>query len=234
MKFNRNPVILENESPYTFENSDIKATPSLWNCDLDAAIRYGGSLTRAVLESLTLVGDRKYVTVDTKIHMLMPGMIPAIPGWHTDGVPRQYDGTPHGGSPKIHRQEELDAEGLAPRYHLLITGDFCSTEFMDVPWEWSANSDPRNSSFYAAMTREVNIFIPQYAEAHHKKPTWSLPGYQWVRWDWWNIHQAVRSTDFGWRFLIRVTESDFLPPQTDPREFIRVQNQVYLPSEYGW
>lgn len=231
MRWVRNPVVEGNKVNDVYDTKDLKNTPSLWNVSLDDAIRFGGDVTRSALSGLTLIGDRKHVTVDTKIHMLMPGMIPAIPGWHTDGVPRQHDGTPSGGSPLLQRQEELDAEGKAPHYHLLISGDFCSTEFLDRVIAWDP---PGRQELYAEMTSYVSNYTERYAETYHRYPVYTLPGYQWVTWDWWNIHRAVESSAHGWRFLIRVTESDFLPPQTDPREFIRTQNQVYIPMQYGW
>ncbi|MFP8823477.1 hypothetical protein, partial [Enterobacter cloacae] len=67
---------------------DIKNTQGLWNASFDDAFRFGGDVTRAALQAINLRGDKKHIVVDVKTHMLMPGMIPAIPGWHTDGVPR--------------------------------------------------------------------------------------------------------------------------------------------------
>lgn len=70
------------------DDAEIRDTPSLFNASLEDALRYGGELTRAALSAMSIPGDRKHIIVDTKTHMLMPGMWPAIPGWHTDGVPR--------------------------------------------------------------------------------------------------------------------------------------------------
>src|SRR4051794_6847809 len=72
----------------------IKNTLGLWNASPEDAVKYGGDLTRAALGAVKLHNDRKHVVVDTKIHMLMPGMIPSIPGWHTDGIPRGKSGSP--------------------------------------------------------------------------------------------------------------------------------------------
>ncbi|MEC2506153.1 hypothetical protein P9X25_18565, partial [Bacillus cereus] len=66
----------------------LKNTPALWNASLDDALKYGGELTKAAIGAMNLRHDRKYIVVDTKVHMLMPGMCPAIPNWHSDGVPR--------------------------------------------------------------------------------------------------------------------------------------------------
>ena len=75
--FNRNPLKFGNmiEQPSAIE---IKNTFGLWNASLDDAIRYGGEITRQAIKAMNLRHDRKNIIVDTKIHMLMKGMCPAI------------------------------------------------------------------------------------------------------------------------------------------------------------
>jgi hypothetical protein len=55
-----------------------------------------------------------------------------------------------------------------------------------------------------------------------------------IEFDWWNIHRATPATTPGWRFLIRVTESDYLEPFTNLRDIMRTQQQVYVPENFGW
>lgn len=88
MKFNRNKVIFGNKIDKPSQD-EIKNTQGLWNASFEDAIRFGGDLTRSALQAMNIRGDRKHIVVDVKTHMLMPGMIPAIPGWHTDGVDRK-------------------------------------------------------------------------------------------------------------------------------------------------
>lgn len=233
MLFNRNPFTLGKpvEAP---DAVTIKTTPSLWNASLDDAALFGGELTREVLQAVDLVGDRKYVTVDTKIHMLMKGMTPAMPGWHTDGVPRDRTGNPAAvGVPMLDVQEKLDAAGKAPRYHLLVTGPHAPTEFLTRPAEISIPLDI-GSDLYKHITTAVNNTLSRLRTDGDLPPVESVPPSQWVDWDWWNIHRAQPAMANGWRFLIRVTESDFLPPQTDIRQIIRLHNPVYLSGSYGW
>jgi hypothetical protein len=63
---------------------------------------------------------------------------------------------------------------------------------------------------------------------------WSVPSCEAVEFDWWDIHTGVIATKKEWRFLIRVAESDYYEPQTDLREVIRMQSQVYSPTNFGW
>lgn len=242
--FNRNPIRDRGriEQP---DQVEVKNTPSLWQADLDVALRYGGELTRAALGAMEIRGDKQYVVVDTKVHMLMPGQCPAIPGWHTDGAPRQvvepttWEG-PGGhrgefspvasGPPDLAEQERWDELGLAPRFHLLVTGEGCLTEFvwnpviLEVP-------DAATPDLYAHLTRSVEE-LRGNGGADFAPPD----SCRAVEWDWWTLHQGTLATRREWRFLIRVTESDYHEPLSASRlhEIIRTQSTVYTPMEFGW
>lgn len=271
VRFNRTPLVHAGviEQP---PQELVKNTPSLWQADLDTAARYGGDLTRAALGAMRLRGDKKHIVVDTKVHMLMPGQCPAIPGWHTDGAPRavkdrfmlaagsaepteveQWTGdySPTGqGPPDLAIQERWDAGGGAPRFHLLVTGEGCLTEFLteevliDVP-------DEPSSDLYKAATRAVeaahfDVRLPRhqglseglwgpYTRSYGSVREFA-PSCTAVEWDWWNLHQGTIATKREWRYLIRVTESDHHEPLPASRlpEIIRTQQMVYTPAEFGW
>lgn len=203
----------------------IETSLNLRQVSLEDAVRYGGPITREALGAIKLHGDRKYVVVDTKVHLLMPGWIPAIPGWHTDGVPRGEEMNPGGkGKPNLRAQEE----GLvtAPRYHLLVTGTHCPTLFMNEKRSFDVDLD-LSSSLYSELTRQVK-------ELDGNFETLATPASTVVEWNWWNIHAAQQAHGRGWRYLIRVAETDHIAPRTNPADFIRTQNQVYAPSDFGW
>jgi hypothetical protein len=250
--FNRSPLATAGsiEQP---TNDEVKDTPSLWNASLEDAVKYGGDLTRAALSAMSLVGDKRYVIVDTKVHMLAPGQFPALPGWHTDGTPRLashvgvenwhaasaeletdeerrrvYGATLHPqnkGLPVIAAQEVLDS----PRFHLLVTGTGCLTQFLDEP-VWIDVPDEPSRELYKQVTRRVRELV----ESGERKG-FDMPSCTAVEWDWWALHQAQAAQEVEWRFLIRVTESDHNEPQTDLRKVIRTQNQVFVPGlDAGW
>lgn len=207
----------------------IEATPNLRRAGLHNAALFGGPLMRQLLESAPLVGDHKHVIVDTKVSLLMPGWMPAIPGWHTDGVPRQPAAdnglTPdptYSGNPSLAEQQQRDDAGYRPRYHTIHVGNDCPTLFLVAPLTLDLDH-AEDSDLYQEMTKLVG-------DAQHLMHVSPNPG-QWATWDWWNIHCATEATARGWRLLIRVTESD-IPPVT--HGFIRAQNQVYVPREFGW
>lgn len=225
MKFNRNKPIFGQpiEQP---SQELIKNTLGLHNASLEDALKYGGDLTRQAIGAMNLTFSKKYITVDTKIHMLMPNMCPAIVGWHTDGVPRGVGLNPaEKAKPNIHAQEVMDA----PIFHLLVTGESCLTQFIkeqnvliDVP-------DVPDTALYQMVNKQVREGIAEGAFTPYEIPSCTP-----VQWDWWELHTGTPAKSHEWRFLIRVTESDVLKPKTDLRDIIRTQQQAYLPMDFGW
>lgn len=218
-------------------NYILSATPNLARASLGNALLFGGPAVVRCLEQAPLVKDRPYIFVDTKVSLLLPGFIPAIPGWHTDGIPR-YGNLRSGdfneptsmsafnpGPPSLKAQERFDSISLRPRFHTIHIGNDCATQFVDEPLEMSLKhaEDPR-------LYREMSIKIKELVELDAVKLRNAVEG-QWNSWDWWNIHRAQPAIRRGWRLLIRITES--IEPPLD-RDFIRSQTQVYVPEEFGW
>lgn len=222
--FNRNPLKFGKtiEQP---QQDEIKNTPQLWNASLDDALKFGGDLTKAAIGAMNLKFDRKYIIVDTKIHMLMPGFYPSIPSWHTDGVPRGKELRPDiKGVPNIYAQEDM-----APsRFHLLVTGEGCLTEFVAQPIILDCPNEP-TTDLYKFMNEEI-----EELKGNEGLNIATTPSCQAVAWDWWSIHRGVQATKHEWRYLIRVTETDHMEPQTDLRKILRTQIQVYVPESFGW
>lgn len=225
VRFNRNPLVIGKsiEQPST---SELKNTFGLWNASLDDAVRYGGEITRLAIQAMNIRHDRKYVVVDTKIHMLMAGMSPAIPGWHTDGAPRDNLKNPQGsGLPDTFAQEN---DPRPNRYHLLVTGHYCLTKFLNRTVEVPIPSKP-SFDVYNIMSTYVHEMSQKYSSIVSEVPSATV-----VEFDWWDIHTGVVASGKEWRYLIRVCESDYYEPQTDLREVIRMQSQVYSPHNFGW
>lgn len=233
MLFNRNPVMVGESIPEPSQDA-IENTFNLRQVSLEDAARYGGSVTREALGAMKFVGDRKYIIVDTKVHFLLPGMCPSIPGWHNDGVPRGNDLLPQDtGAPMPHAMEHRALMGITePRYHLLVTGTHCPTRFLDHEIEIKLPADSRK--LYEEMSKQVQSHVDEYFNNKGLDCTFVSPASTVLTWDWWTVHTAQLATGRGWRYLIRVTETDYIPPRTNPSDFIRTQNNVYSPIEFGW
>lgn len=222
MRFNRNMINFARERVDTPSQEAIKSTPGLFRASLEDAFTYGGDVTRQALSKVELKKDKEFTVVDVKVHMLMPGMVPAIPGWHTDGVPRDRGDNKRKGNPDIFLQEQQES----PHFHLLVHGNN-TTQFylpvidLDVP-------EDIGTDLYVWMTQEVDKRTPN--------GRYNIPSSTWLTWNWWNIHRARPAEVAEWRYLIRVTETDDpkLKPNDDLRQVLRNQNQVYLSMEYGW
>ncbi|MDZ4632257.1 hypothetical protein ORN01_25205 [Bacillus cereus] len=225
MIFNRNePVFGQGfEQP---SQELIKNTLGLHNASLEDALKYGGDLTRQAIGSMDLTMTKKYITVDTKVHMLLPNMCPAIPGWHTDGVPRGTSLDPTAkAQPNIQSQEVLDGS----IFHLLVTGESCLTQFIkERNFELEVPSDP-DTRLYKMVNEQVTEKVK-----NGELTAYDMPSCTPVMWDWWEMHTGVPAKKHEWRFLIRVTESDHIKPKTDLRDIIRTQQQGYMPMNFGW
>ena len=225
MLFNRNGLIYGKaiEQP---SQELVKNTLGLHNASLEDALKYGGELTRSAIGAMNLSFKKKHIIVDTKIHMLLPGMCPAIPGWHTDGVPRGLTLDPTvKQEPNIQSQEEMNS----PIFHLLVTGTSCLTQFIEQRnIDLNVPNEP-DAKLYKMMSKQVNDRIAKGELTSFEAPTCTP-----VMWDWWEIHTGVPAKHHEWRFLIRVTETDIQEPKRDLREIIRTQQQGYMPMEFGW
>lgn len=225
VQFCRNPLIQGGtiEQPSDLE---LKNTFSLWNASYEDAIRYGGAITRDALQAMNIHHDRKNIIVDTKIHMLMPGWSPAILGWHVDGAPRDAQKNPQGtGLPDTFAQE---GDERFNRYHLMVTGTGCLTQYINKPVTVPIPSTP-SYDVYTHMSRFVQEHV-----AKHPEDVSTFPSCTVMEFDWWDIHTGVLATKKEWRYLIRVCESDYYEPRKDLREVIRMQSQIYSPTDFGW
>lgn len=225
--FNRHAVAVGEALDLDYTPRDIEGCLNFRRASMGDAIALGGPLIRRALGACPLRGDRPHILVDTKVSMLMPGWFPAIPGWHTDGVPRDNRGGYLKGRPSMARQQELSEDGESPIFHLMVLGVPNTPRFLadalDVPL---ANGE--NRRLYNELTDYVN---------EQDRSVLNSVGFttdQWLTWDWWNIHTAQPSENRGWRLLIRVTESDIPPSDPAKTDIIRRQTMVYSPINFGW
>lgn len=199
-----------------FTDENVKNEPMLFNCDVVSAHKMGGVLTRAFLRSLTLewLNDPTLV-VDSRVHMLMPGWFPAIPGYHHDDVPRtRCDGQPNYESPEYRSEHVL----------MLVNGDVCPTHFAIGAKDFKV--PPVGEVIYKAWHPQVDAAVKSGELELISVPDRTLCFFDDRTW-----HQATPAVKAGWRWFIRASRNTHRKPTNE----IRRQVQVYMenPME-GW
>ena len=81
--------------PAIYSKEDISNEPMFYRASLDFAYKNGGEINSDFIELLPTDWLCRPVTIDSRVHMLMPGWYPCIPGMHHDDIPRtRSDGQP--------------------------------------------------------------------------------------------------------------------------------------------
>lgn len=197
-------------------NEWIKNEPMFFNSDLNFARNYGGPITRQFIESLPYDWRMANVVFDSRVHMLMPGWYPAIPGWHHDDVPRGADGQPDYENPSYSAQHIMG----------LVNAEVCPTSFAlgccKMPLV------PEGEIIYKVWHDQVQRLVDKGDMSHFIAQDRRL-----YYFDCDTFHTGTKAVSNGWRWFGRVSRhTDRALSITNE---IRQQVQVYLefPTE-GW
>ena len=205
-------------------NDEIKNEPMFFNSDLEFAYENGGPITRSFIENLPL-DWKSDVIFDSRVHMLMPGWYPAIPGYHHDDVPRPP--IPVGQHFATAGQPDYDNPRYLSRHILgLVNGDICPTHFAVGRSEFS--QIPDGELIYRQWHQEVMAKLETGELSKHIAPDRTLVEFDWQTW-----HTGSKAVSNGWRWFGRVScDTDRV---LTPSNEIRRQVQVYMefPME-GW
>ncbi len=190
----------------------IKNEPMLFNCSVGFARRNGGPITHSFLDSIDESWEN--AVVDSRVHMLMPGWFPCIPGYHHDDVARGSNGQP-------------DYDNLAYKSeHLLglVNAEVCPTRFAvgecDMP--------KVDGIIYKQWHQEVEKLIQSGSMS-----TFDASSGVIYQFNHESFHTGTKAVMNGWRWFIRLSRNtDRIKNITNE---IRRQVQVYLefPME-GW
>jgi hypothetical protein len=213
----KNPVF------YTGPDSDftdkIREEPMVFSASLEFAKQEGGWLTYAVIKKLEEHFDLSPNTViDTRVHMLKPGWLPCIGGWHLDAIPRGDDGQPQLDHPAVKNI----------RHHVLCLdmGTRSTTLFTQgsVPLDLPRRDD---ENIWATYSKSIQQRIENGWIKEVEAPNGSM-----VTFDAHQFHKGKVATGDGWRFFFRASENTLT---NGPFNEIRRQVQTYIPSEHaGW
>lgn len=209
----------------SISNDRIKNEVMFFNSSLAFAFDNGGPITRSFIMNLPDDWNTDEVVIDTRIHMLMPGWYPAIPGYHHDDVPRPD--IPAGQHFLTAGQPDYDN----PRYlseHIigLVNADVCPTHFATGVATFS--EVPEGKTIYKHWHPEV---LNHIEEGNLQK--WEAPDRTLLKFNHATWHTGSKAIGNGWRWFGRVSRNtDRVKKITNE---IRVNAQVYLefPME-GW
>ena len=210
----------------------------LLGADVDFALEHGGPLTKSILYteifkagsvlrneqkryvhqmiSATgrMAGDKNYphLSIDTRVHMLMPGMYPAIPGWHCDHVPRpkHTNGQPDPNVEPVPARSILPCLWVQPRMYR-------GTQFLKS--NITVNYDPYE--VWGSINKELDNFKGEHS-------IYTPTEGQLVLFSGQTLHRAMPTINRGWRYFFRAS---FL--QTPPVNLIRRHTQVYSQNREG-
>lgn len=207
-----------------FEQIEVKNEPMLFNCDLEHARLLGGPITRAFINLLPVDFSDDPIVIDTRVHMLMPGWYPCIPGWHHDDVPRtRADGQPNY-APGQDRSEHVTA---------LVGVDVARTKFATGYAQFS--DVPLGAVVYDIWHREVVDLL-----GDKTLRGWRAPMARLIRFDDRTWHRGVRATGNGWRWFGRASRYCTEDGQRIERRNlrtneVRAQTQIYMSkTNAGW
>ena len=207
----------------SYNQYDIKQEPMLFNCDYDHAHTYGSKITKRFLTSLP-EGWSTDVVIDSRVHMLMPGWYPCIPGWHHDDVPRtRVDAQPN----------YLSGQDRSEHIILLLNGDICPTHF--AVGESEHEIPAIGEKIYKQWNKEVDVLIKNKQLELVKAETNRMYMFDDRTW-----HTGTAAVDGGWRFFIRVSRyfdaaGNRIARRNPRTNEVRKQVQVYMNNlTEGW
>jgi hypothetical protein len=198
-----------------FDVATIKSEPMFFNCSLDFAYGYGGKITRAFIDALPTYWQRDDVVFDSRVHMLMKGWYPCIPGWHHDDVPRS---TPNG------QPNYIDPEYRSDHVLGLVNAEVAPTEFAEGTIDLEVPEDMIYKKWHPQVEEAVRMGNLKL----HKAKSGTLYAF-----DYETFHQGTRAVKDGWRWFARVSNNTHRSLHITNE--IRSQVQVYMefPME-GW
>jgi hypothetical protein len=189
----------------------VKTEPMLHRASRNFAKKNGGPLTRQFIKALPWTDE---ILIDSRVHMLMPGMWPCIPGWHHDDVPRsREDGQPNYVTPEYKSE-----------HCMALWGDCSLTEFAVGRADFAIPDV--GEKIYKKWDKKVEYLCNVGRLTRQRAPDRQLVFFDWLSW-----HRGMPTTKKGFRFFIRATRKSRL----EARNEIRYNANVYMPVlTEGW
>lgn len=217
-----------------FTQEQVKNEVMFFNSDLHYAHDKGGPITKAFINAFVdewYVKYGKYIgcsdydfddfVFDSRVHMLMPGWFPCIPGFHHDDVPRKsFADDPLG-------QPDYSQNRLYHSRHCMgmVNGDICPTQFA---LGRASLPIPEHDIIYKHWHPMVEQLV-----ADERLRLCDATSGRLLYFDCDTLHQGQAARANGWRWFGRISWNTERTKHITNEE--RRQVQVYLeyPME-GW
>lgn len=196
----------------SFSQEKIKDEPMFFNASEEFAYEHGGPITRAFLGSIP--GYWHDGIFDSRVHMLMEGWYPCIPGFHVDDAPRcdRKDGQPN------HYNPSYKAEHV-----FAISGDCSLTQLLEGTVTLPEPADGSGITTYRMWDELLNAAPQGIVYQAHPNTLYWFNGQ--------SIHRGAAATKSGWRWFGRISRGTPRKPTNE----LRKQVQVYIsPINKGW
>jgi hypothetical protein len=210
-------MYVRGQFPCLYPDSVVKNEPMFFNCDLEYAYKHGHDITRQFLDGLPEDWKLDDVVLDSRVHMLMPGWYPCIPGWHHDDVPR---------STPTKQPNYADPEYRAEHLMGLVNAQLAPTKFACGRAEVS--EPDINTTIYKKWNDEIEEQVKSFWLSQV-----SARSGEYIQFDCDSFHTGTKAVGNGWRWFTRLSRN------TNRVKFItnevRHQVQVYMedPTQ-GW
>lgn len=193
---------------------EIASEPRLVGLSFDQALEQAGPLGTRILDAMCFPAcpEGLFPIVDSRAHRLMPGMYPAIPGWHCDDWPR----------PDYHSQPDPALWDRRAAHYLGIietVPHVSLTQFVTSPLKVSF--DPTEP-----LWKQVHKAV----DASAVETSTQVAG-QVLRMSGNTIHRASPCFNRGWRYWMRLSFMHHAPEKA----LTVGPEQTYVLSEAnGW
>lgn len=177
----------------------------LFGCDLKTSLNKGGIITKEFIKNLPdrFLHDPNLI-IDTKVTMLMKGMLPCIGGWHLDNIKR------------VNGQPDFINSGNA-EHIIMIMGDCSRTEFIkDTIY---VTIPDKSKIAFREMANEIDTFASPITHFANSGEMYHINNQSW--------HRGTPATENGWRYFIRASINHDRKFENQKRH----QVQVYLDNQ---
>lgn len=205
-------------------NDQIKNEPMFFNSGVEYAYDFGGEITRSFIDNLPnewLID----AVFDSRVHMLMPGWYPAIPGYHHDDVPRPD--IPVGQHFLTAGQPDYDNPRYKSRHILgLVNASICPTHF--AIGKCVMPEVPDGGLIYREWHKGVEKLLSEGKLERVEAKDRTL-----IEFDWQTFHTGSKTLSNGWRWFGRISKNTDRVNKLSNE--IRRNAQVYLEFPMaGW